>query len=210
VGVTVLYVTHDQEEALTMSDRIAIYNLGSIEQIGTGADLYERPLSLFVADFVGESNIFRGAFSADAAGRPTILCDFGHIGVPDNALEGVSLRRGDPAAVVVRPEQVRVRPVSDGSTVATTDNAITGTLEKVIYLGSQLRFVVKLKGGTVVRSTMQVREGRADFALGTEVEVIWPVGHGNLLPAAGLQSSAEAAEEIGMSQREALGEPARA
>ena len=77
LGVTVVYVTHDQEESLVMSDRIAIYNEGKIQQIGTGEDLYERPVSLFVADFVGESNIYRGTLQADpfpaialADGRP--------------------------------------------------------------------------------------------------------------------------------------------
>ncbi len=72
LGVTVVYVTHDQEESLVMSDRIAIYNEGRIEQIGTGEDLYERPVSLFVADFVGESNIYRGTLQADpyAGHRP--------------------------------------------------------------------------------------------------------------------------------------------
>ena len=67
LGATVLYVTHDQEEALVMSDRIAIFNEGRIEQLGSGEDLYDRPASLFVADFIGESNILRGRYEADGA-----------------------------------------------------------------------------------------------------------------------------------------------
>ena len=67
IGATVLYVTHDQEEALVMSDRIAIFNKGRIEQLGSGEDLYDRPASLFVADFIGESNILRGRYERDGA-----------------------------------------------------------------------------------------------------------------------------------------------
>ena len=76
-AATVLYVTHDQEEALVMCDRIAIFNNGRIEQLGTGEDLYDRPASLFVADFVGESNILRGRYErdgADSAGSPGTPC----------------------------------------------------------------------------------------------------------------------------------------
>ena len=68
LGATVIYVTHDQQEALVMSDRIAIFSKGKIEQLGRGDDLYDRPISLFVADFIGESNILRGRFERDRDG----------------------------------------------------------------------------------------------------------------------------------------------
>ena len=108
LDVTVVYVTHDQEESLVMSDRIAIYNEGRIEQIGSGADLYERPTSLFVADFVGESNIYPGTLQADS--YPSIARPVGPpIRVPADAGARVGLAAGDRAAVVIRPERMSIR-----------------------------------------------------------------------------------------------------
>ena len=108
LGVTVVYVTHDQEEALVMCDRIAIYNEGRIEQIGSGEDLYERPVSLFVADFVGESNIYPGTLQAEP--YPSIVRPAGPpIRVPAEAGARVGLTAGDRAAVVIRPERMSIR-----------------------------------------------------------------------------------------------------
>ncbi|MFC6235439.1 ABC transporter ATP-binding protein, partial [Leucobacter soli] len=114
LGVTVVYVTHDQEEALAMSDRIAIYNEGRIEQIGSGRDLYARPATLFVATFMGESNIVRGALAAvpsgsgDAAGAPGIVS----VETPAGVFAGVASEGLDASAgracLMVRPEHVRI------------------------------------------------------------------------------------------------------
>ena len=112
LGVTVVYVTHDQEEALVMSDRIAILNEGRIEQLGSGEDLYERPASLFVADFVGESNILRGRFERDGDGG-WLTRDDSRWRVGAAATARAALDGGPPAALVVRPERLRIVGADD-------------------------------------------------------------------------------------------------
>ena len=105
---TVLYVTHDQEEALVMSDRIAIFSAGRIEQLGSGEDLYDRPASLFVADFIGESNILRGQFERDDGGGAWLVRGPWRWRVGAAAAERAGLESGAPAALVVRPERIRI------------------------------------------------------------------------------------------------------
>jgi putative spermidine/putrescine transport system ATP-binding protein len=102
LGATVIYVTHDQEEALVMSDRIAIFSKGRIEQLGRGDDLYDRPVSLFVADFIGESNILRGRFERDAGGW--LVRDDARWRVSTARWSGHARRRL-AAALLVRPER---------------------------------------------------------------------------------------------------------
>src|SRR3954453_18379450 len=115
VGVTFCYVTHDQGEAFSMSDRIAVMNLGLLEQVGTPEDVYHRPASLFVADFVGKANRFHGRVESGGPGTYTV------------AIEGIGQRRvpgpdglapGAEVAVVVRPENLRLAPAQDGDGVA--------------------------------------------------------------------------------------------
>lgn len=180
LGVTVVYVTHDQEEALVMSDRIAIYNEGSIQQIGNGEDLYERPTSLFVADFVGQSNIFRGRYNRDP-NECVDLPGVGPIPVPAGAAASVGLSTADPAAVVVRPERMVVRQGgSEGNGVSSglggrPGASLAGRLREIIYLGADRKFVVDIEGvGTV---TVRVEAGTkdADSVVGPEVTVGWNV-----------------------------------
>src|SRR5690606_7458399 len=114
LGITFIFVTHDQEEALTLSDRIAVFNNGRIEQLGTPAELYERPASRFVADFVGTSNLFDDAVSQELLGRSGLHS--------------------------VRPEKMTV---GQGETGADVRNA-PGAVVETIYLGSGIRIVVDL------------------------------------------------------------------
>ena len=103
-GVTFIYITHDQGEALTMSDRIAVMNAGRIEQVGTGDEIYSRPVTAFVASFVGESNVFRGRVAGVADG-------VARVETPEGAFRGqnlTGLAAGDLAMVFVRPEHVRI------------------------------------------------------------------------------------------------------
>ena len=108
IGATVLYVTHDQEEALVMSDRIAIFSRGRIEQLGSGEDLYERPTSLFVADFIGTSNILRGRFEQNGDAGGWLTGPSSRLRVSPGAAERASLDGGVAAALVVRPERTRI------------------------------------------------------------------------------------------------------
>jgi putative spermidine/putrescine transport system ATP-binding protein len=188
LGVTSIYVTHDQEEALALSDRIAVYNQGRIEQLGTGEELYERPASLFVADFVGESNIFRGTFQPNDG---ALVTGKGRrIRVSEEAL-----RRGptsEQAAVVVRPERMWIRAPQDGGTTGPPEAAeLPGRIKEVIYLGSSRKYVVEIEGGQVV--TIRARgERRASAPTGPEVVVGWPVDDGVVVPVEAGQDGSDA------------------
>ncbi len=123
VGLTFIYVTHDQEEALTMSDRLAVFNHGRIEQVGSPADVYERPATGFVAGFVGVSNVLEG----EVARRIT----------------------GDSAPFTVRPEKIAM--VEPDRAVEGDDCTVNGKVHDVVYLGAATRYVVELDlGGTLV------------------------------------------------------------
>ena len=135
VGITFVFVTHDQEEALTMSDRIAVFNHGRIAQVGTAADVYERPRTEFVAGFVGTSTVLSGRSAADLLGR-----------------EGT---------FVVRPERIRLvrpgEPDPDG-------RAAAGTISEVVYLGGTTRYLIDLDAGPRITASEANTEGDARTA----------------------------------------------
>jgi putative spermidine/putrescine transport system ATP-binding protein len=152
VGITFVFVTHDQEEALTMSDRIAVFNAGNIEQIGSPSKVYEHPATEFVAGFVGTSNLLRGEASLKVLG-----------------LEGV---------FSVRPEKIRVAdsstPVGDG------EHGADGTVAEVVYVGDATRFVVDLDaGGSLVALQQNTHTSSSDVAAlrGTRVRLLWRREH---------------------------------
>ncbi|MFC7674392.1 ABC transporter ATP-binding protein [Mycolicibacterium sp. GCM10028919] len=141
LGTTFVYVTHDQDEALVLSDRVAVFNDGRIQQIGTPSDLYEHPNSLFVAQFVGESSLFRGSLEGDrvqAHGR-TLTATRGAL--PDTRT----------VAVVVRPERIAIHA---GDAEPHADNAVPGRVIQQIYFGNARKVEVRLDDG----STVLVRE----------------------------------------------------
>ena len=139
LGRTFVYVTHDQEEALVMSDRIAIFNGGRIEQAGTSAELYERPDSLFVAEFIGESNILRGDVAEDA-GEVWLQCDFGRVRLG----RARAVPRG-PASVLVRPERVSLLGADKAGDAGR--NEVRGVVSDLIYLGNTRKYGVRVDGG---------------------------------------------------------------
>ncbi len=176
LGATVIYVTHDQEEALVMSDRIAIFRDGRIEQLGTGEDLYDRPISLFVADFIGESNIFRGKFERDGDGGWLVREGWrGRVSAAASARAG--LADGAAAALVVRPEKLEVRP-SDASD-ASDEDSLPATVRDVLFLGSQRKYELTLTANqaAVVRSPI----GPPGPGAGESVRVAWKVDDGVLV-----------------------------
>ncbi|MFC3997317.1 ABC transporter ATP-binding protein [Nocardiopsis sediminis] len=165
LGATVVYVTHDQEEALAMSDRIAIYNAGRIEQLGTAEDLYERPASLFVADFVGESTVLRGTCSnGTLAFGGTALTTAPGGGTPPD---------GAPAALVLRPENVAVYPMAAGDTIPAGHNRIRATVTEWIYLGVAKKCLLTCPDGTTVTARTATRSDGAALAPGDEAIVAW-------------------------------------
>ena len=170
VGSTFVYVTHDQEEALSMSDRIAVFNNGKIEQVGTSEELYETPRTLFVGRFLGESTVLLG--KGEAAGdQHTAITVAGHRVVA----EGRSAH--EDLAILIRPENLRLEAAG---TVATEGwNAIPVTITDVTYLGSSRRYTVELPDGTegAVRLSHEARA----FERGQTATMLWAVKSGVLL-----------------------------
>ncbi len=177
LGATAIYVTHDQEEALVMSDRIAIFNGGRIEQLGTGEDLYERPGSLFVAEFVGESNVLRGRFTRDDGGG-WIEHDGWRGRVGAAAAHRVEIADGAAAALVIRPERATL--VDRAGEVPSGHNAIEATVTEVLYLGSDRKYELVLGDGrsAVVRSPAAAP---GTHAPGDAVRLAWKIEDGVLV-----------------------------
>jgi spermidine/putrescine transport system ATP-binding protein len=137
VGITFVYVTHDQEEALTMSDRIAVMNRGRIEQLDTPEDIYERPKTTFVAGFIGVSNLMAGVVTRAAAGRGSVQLDAG----PELEAQVDGIPPGERCFAVVRPEKLRIAPAhaeSDGLP------RVEGTVEASVFLGTATQIVVRV------------------------------------------------------------------
>jgi putative spermidine/putrescine transport system ATP-binding protein len=164
LGITVLYVTHDQEEAMAMSDRICLMNNGRIEQIGTPQELYFRPKSVFVAEFLGESNIFDA--TVIEAGGSTLLR--GPNGVAIRASCETPFERGAVVKLMIRPERVRLLGAGDAA-----DNVAVGKLRETVFVGGVTRHFVRLSGG----AELSLRELSADATtvppLGETVRVGW-------------------------------------
>ena len=157
VGITFVYVTHDQEEALTMSDRIAVMHAGRIEQLGTPEELYERPATRFVADFIGSTNLLRGVIEPDGSIR------LGSGEVARAAHDGVAA--GTEVEISIRPESIELVP---GDAVG----AIRGQVEQAAYLGTNLSYQVRTAGGLVL-SVLTTKAG-VRLPVGSEVAVTWP------------------------------------
>ena len=152
VGITFIYVTHDQEEALTMSDRLAVFNRGRIEQVGAPAEVYERPATAFVAGFVGTSNLLRGDVAR------TIV--------------------GEGGTFTVRPEKIRLAEPEDP--VGVDETSALGRIRSVVYLGPDTRYVVALDAGSELVVTQQnlVTSSMDALALeGKAVRLIWKRTH---------------------------------
>jgi spermidine/putrescine ABC transporter ATP-binding subunit len=165
LGLTVLYVTHDQEEALILSDRIAIMHEGRLHQVGTPAEVYDRPATTFVADFVGESNMLSGVVEK-ATERMTI-----RLRGSERRFEGREgpFAPGQAVRVMIRPEAVAVGvgPVGDG------DNRVQAVVEDALYLGQAIRYVVRGDDLTLVARVPRKADDVA-LQVGTRVTASWP------------------------------------
>jgi spermidine/putrescine transport system ATP-binding protein len=138
LGTTFIFVTHDQGEALTLSDRVAIMNAGNIEQIGTPTEVYEQPATAFVARFVGTTNVFTGSVLEPTAGGNTAIASEGFGTLFAKPHEGcASLEKGSTTGLVVRPEKIRVRVTAPSAAESTSGNlnVLRGTLIERIYFG---------------------------------------------------------------------------
>jgi putative spermidine/putrescine transport system ATP-binding protein len=172
LGITFVYVTHDQEEALVLSDRIAVFNQGRIEQIGSASDLYERPATLFVAEFIGESSLFPGRLvSTDDYAE--VVADGYRVRAP----ECPDLSEGARGVVVVRPERLRV----SRNDVAAGDNVVDAGVREVVYLGSARKLELELADGHLVRAS-EPAGALTEVRAGDRVRVSWSASDCVLLP----------------------------
>jgi putative spermidine/putrescine transport system ATP-binding protein len=175
VGITFVYVTHDQEEALALSDRIAVFNRGRVEQVGDARELYDRPRTLFVAEFVGESNRLRGHFARNGSGGILQRREV-KLRVPEATGR---LADGSEAVLVVRPEHVSVLASADAADGR--ENRLEGTVVDVMYLGSSRKVEVRLADGHTVVAREQPERWRP-IAHGDRVEVCFSCRESVLLP----------------------------
>jgi spermidine/putrescine transport system ATP-binding protein len=166
VGITFVFVTHDQEEALSMSDRVAVMSAGRIEQIGTPEEVYENPATVFVADFLGISNLM----DADADPNPTHP-EHCTVTVGDFRLRAAcgDLAASGPVKIVARPERVKL--LEHGSD---RGNCLPGMIERTVYVGASLQVMVRLATGTQLQASITNTGEDTGFTQGTPVAVHIP------------------------------------
>ena len=170
VGITFVHVTHDQEEAMTMADEIAVMNHGRIEQKGTAEDLYERPQTAFVASFLGSSNLIAGRFD----GGTFVTHDGARLQVP-----GATTVKGEVCAGV-RPEKIRLHAAGNGATP--DGNVLHGRVSVASFLGVSLQYVVTTPGGEELTVVTQNSDGGRAIGPGEEVLLAWPPEHTFVVP----------------------------
>lgn len=175
MGITVVYVTHDQEEALAMSDRIAVFDEGKIKQIGTPAELYKQPNSRFVADFIGDSNFIEGDLtqidevSSDGieAVIGTIQTDIGQL----KARIGPNVTQNSQVSLAVRPERIWI---VSSQTPKDCENQLVAKVTDIVYLGQQQKYVVRLAND--IEMTVVQQLNRADneiISVGSDIHLAW-------------------------------------
>ena len=193
IGITFIFVTHDQEEAMTMSDRIAVMRQGRIEQLGAPEELYERPATEFVAGFLGVSNLLDGEVaSRDDRYAEVRLADGTMLRAPSSALNGeTKVRLG------IRPEKLRVIAIGDDSAAGFDgeSNAIEGTVLDASYIGVSTQYLVKTADGhtlTVYAQNLETGGASEVLADGQRVRLTWKPQHTFVIgPAAGPQTSGD-------------------
>jgi spermidine/putrescine transport system ATP-binding protein len=169
VGITFLYVTHDQEEALTMSDRLAVMRSGKIVQMGVPKEIYNEPADTYVADFLGVSNLMEvdvvergpGAACKVKLGESVLAADYGGEGTPDRA------------HAVIRPERVRIEPFesASGRDEQPGPNRVPAMVERLVYLGSSTQVMLRLAAGMQVQALVQNDGDQVHLSHGTPVHV---------------------------------------
>ncbi len=174
VGITFVYVTHDQEEALTMSDRIAVMNRGKVLQVGPPEEIYEHPASRFVADFIGETNFMSGEVAKVNANEVEVVLEGGFtIKVPKSGM----VSRGREVTIAVRPEKI------SAGTDLRTETQIPATIEQVIYIGTDVRYNARIGERTtlVVREQNSGGEAWKRFRHGDQIQIGWQKANASLL-----------------------------
>jgi spermidine/putrescine transport system ATP-binding protein len=171
LGITFVFVTHDQEEAISMSDRIAVMNVGKIEQVGTPIEIYEEPQNMFVARFVGEINVFEGKVLRIDNGSAIVSIHGQSFEVQNRK----NISEGQDVRVLLRPEDIIVfRDEAE----SITDPALAGRIENVIYKGKTVDLIITIDAGETIFVTQFFNEDQEDvvFREGQRVHINWPFG----------------------------------
>ena len=163
IGVTVVYVTHDQGEALTMSNRIAVFNDGKVQQLSSPDKLYEEPVNSFVAEFIGENNTFGGEVVDISKDVCKVKLNKGEILANPVSVES----KGDKTTVSIRPERALINPKNK------MDNNQIGKIEEVIYHGDHTRVRLDLLGNKEFILKVPNSSNELDLKLGNEIKVGW-------------------------------------
>jgi iron(III) transport system ATP-binding protein len=176
LGITTIYVTHDQEEALTLSDRIAVFKQGKVFQVGKPKDLYERPANLFVADFIGINNMIEGTVRAadGAQGAMRVETPLGEM----SALPDARLHVGDRCVICIRPENIEVNGPADAKR-----NFFKGQISFAAYLGNTLRYDVDLGHGVTFKADVQDPWHHVELPTGTTIGLSFLIGSTLAIPA---------------------------
>jgi putative spermidine/putrescine transport system ATP-binding protein len=160
LGLTMVFVTHDQEEALAMSDRIAVMNAGKVEQIGTPSDIYDRPGTRFVADFIGDTNLFRGEMTRGASGNAVLRVDQALSIELDGQIQGVG-----PLSIALRPEKI--------SLAAPNGHGLDGVVESANFQGGSVLYRVETAGGRRLLAQQPNNGSHQLFQAGAAVALRW-------------------------------------
>ncbi|MFL5928724.1 MAG: ABC transporter ATP-binding protein [Gaiellaceae bacterium] len=175
LGTTFVYVTHDQDEALAMSDRIAVMNRGQVEQLGTPREIYERPKTAFVADFIGSLNTLELTIDEVVGG----YC-VSRFAADERIVSSAGGRHavGETIRVAVRPEHVQLAPV--GSPTPDKESRLSGTIGELVYLGMYTQFHVDTRAGRIVSHRL-ADEPAVRLEAGTPVTLSWPPEHATVV-----------------------------
>jgi spermidine/putrescine transport system ATP-binding protein len=174
VGITFLYVTHDQEEALTMSDRLAVMNSGQVEQVGAPQDVYEDPETLFVADFLGVSNLMEARIVSATSNACKVAVDGYEL-----ETRGTDRDVTGAAKIVIRPERIELEEHGAPS----GQNRLPGMVERLVYVGSAVQVLIRAATGEALQALVQNKGASLPFEQGTPVQLFLPPEALRVLPA---------------------------
>ncbi len=186
IGITFIYVTHDQSEALSVSDRIAVMNQGKVLQIGTPFEIYETPATEFVAKFIGETNLFDSRVVECISYKQDefmVTLDIPELGKQIKVTDYDETRIGQQVSFTVRPEKVRIT-LEEPHTIGKEINVFKGTVEEPVYSGFQSKFYVKLENGTILKVFKQHQnylEDGPEIAWKDTVYVSWSANDGYIV-----------------------------
>jgi spermidine/putrescine transport system ATP-binding protein len=190
VGITFVFVTHDQEEAMTISDRIAVMNKGKIEQLGRPEDVYERPATVFVAEFLGASNLLEGTFRGVQDGAAWVeLAGGDKVRI---STDGPPRGSGERLRVGVRPEKVNVHP--PGAQLNAGDNVMAATLKSAVFVGVSYQYFFETPDGRQLSAFDRNAGGGAVARPGEKVQLSWRPEHTFVMP---MGAAAKSDTEVG-------------